>query len=99
MHRLGDVEKQEGSKHYMDKALINLEQEKPLPKKKQSINVCGIFKGFKEEPKLSKNLFRVVGILCDPDLELAIHFCLLVDELASFPQEGAVVSLHNVEIV
>lgn len=96
MSRLGEVQKQESSGYYMERA-INLD--KPVPRKQQSLNVCGIFQGFKDDPKTAKNHFRVTGVLCDPDLELAIHFCLLVDELTSFPPEGAAVSLHNVLVV
>jgi hypothetical protein len=96
MMRLGDVQKQESSGYYMERA-INLDT--PAPRKQQPINVCGIFQGFREDPKTAKNHFRVTGVLCDPDLEIAINFGLLVDELASFPPEGAAVSLHNVMAV
>ena len=62
------------------------------------MHVCGIFQGFKEEPKLSNQYFRVVGLLCDPDLEKAIHFTLFVEELTSFPKAGAVLCLHNMRL-
>ena len=93
MLRLGQVA-QEAS-FFIGKA-IDLDGDCPEPKRPKVISVCGIFKGFKEEPKLAKTLFRVVGLLCDPDHELAIQFSLLVDELAGFPEEGCAVSLHNV---
>lgn len=96
MLRLIDIEKREGSHYYMEKA-INLE-DKPTAKKNEMINVCGIFQGLKDEPKIAKNMFRVIGIICDPDHLLAIHFVLLVDELTSIPSNGSVISLHNMTV-
>lgn len=62
------------------------------------MNVCGIFKGFRDEPKLINNQFRIIGILCDPDQEKAVNFTLYLDELTSFPLSGTVISLHNMHL-
>lgn len=61
-------------------------------------HVCGIFKGFRDEPKLCSNQFRMVGSLCDPDHETSVNFTLFLDELTSFPLPGAVLSLHNMHV-
>jgi len=44
MLRLGDMGRQESSDYYMERA-INLE--KPVLSRKQAVNICGIFQGFK----------------------------------------------------
>lgn len=35
--------------------------------KENEVNICGIFKGFKNDPKICNNHFRVNGTICDPD--------------------------------
>lgn len=65
MKRLRDVKGHKSSNELMKNA-INLE-ERPSSKKDLVVNVCGIFQGFKDEPKTVKNSFRVVCILCDPN--------------------------------
>jgi hypothetical protein len=45
MLRLGDMGRQCSSDYYMEKA-INLEKE--VRSRKQTVNICGIFQGFKE---------------------------------------------------
>lgn len=67
MMRVGQLENI-SSNHYLEKAMST--QNKSINNKKKiskELNVCGIFKGLKEEPKLVNNQFRITGILCDPD--------------------------------
>ena len=65
----------------------------------KELHVCGIFTGFKDEPKLINNQFRVIGILCDTDHDKSINFILFIDELSTFPKEGTPISLHNMHVV
>ena len=45
----------------------------------KELNICGIYKGHKDDPKIVNNQFRIVGILCDLDQQKAINFILFVD--------------------
>ena len=85
--------------HFFEKTMTS--NNKSINKKKsfsKELNVCGIFKGWKDEPKLVNNQFRVVGILYDPDQLKAVNFTIFVEELATFPSEGTVLSLHNMHL-
>jgi hypothetical protein len=67
-------------------------------KAEKEINVCGILRGLRDQPKLVNNQFRTQGVLIEPDHGKAITFCLFLDELSTFPKEGAVISLHNMRV-
>lgn len=67
--------------------------------KNQEYNISGVFMGFKQNPKIIRNGFRVTGTLCDPDQRVCVIFSMVADELSSFPVEGTVVSLHNFTII
>ena len=53
----------------------------------------------KSQPKLVNSQHRVSGTLCDPTSLIEVLFSIFVNELSSFPKEGAVIAIHNVKII